>query len=296
MPTVPQLWHLSRLDFLAGADEDELCNALGYDTVIKKHPRRKSVPIEEGTGIVYGLSEGLAKVIRTSPSGRRVVDSFLRPGDLFGRLGDEGPKARGAVFLETLTGCTVLAINADRLRSYLTAHPEAMLTVVQLLEDRQRKLSRRIASLVFKDVFARVVETLLQLTVDIPESCPYGMAVDVRVTQSDLAELVGASRQAVNRCLRRLESAELLHRHSGVYCILDIQKLAALVDLPSGLEPRAGGGGAGLSGGASDPTADGQVAERPYNGGGGNGGASHGGTSHGGSSHGGPHGGRHHTN
>lgn len=234
MSTAPQLWHLTKLDLLAGGDADELCNALGYDTLIRKFPRRKTIPIEEGTGVVYGLSEGLAKVVRTNPAGRRIVDSLLRPGDLLGRVGDDGPKRRGTVALESLTPCTLITINAGRLRQYLTSHPEAMLTVLQVLEDRTRTLSRRVASLVFKDVFARVVETLMQLTVDIPQACPSGLAVDIRVTQSDLAELVGASRQAVNRCLRKLESADLLHRHNGVYCIQDLQKLASCAEAPPG--------------------------------------------------------------
>jgi CRP/FNR family cyclic AMP-dependent transcriptional regulator len=231
----PSVWHLTKLDLLAGAGEEELCNALGYDTIIKKLTRRRSFPIEEGTGLVYGLSEGLAKIVRYSDrspgglgEGRRVVDSLMRPGSIFGRLGDDGPKGRGYVSLESISPCTLIIVKAERLRSYLSMHPDTLLTVVQLLEDQTRKLSRRVESLVFKDVFTRVVETLLQLTADIPQTCPFGMAVDVRVTQSDIADLVGASRQAVNRCLRQLESRDILHRHDGVYCIPDLQKLHRL--------------------------------------------------------------------
>lgn len=237
----PNLWHLTHLDLLAGADEEELCNALGYDTVLKKLPRRRSVAIEEGTGLVYGLSEGLAKVVRYSDKspgglgeGRRVVDSLMRPGSIFGRMGDDGPRGKGHVSLESISACTLVIMKADRLRQYLATHPDVMLTVVQLLEDQTRKLSRRVESLVFKDVFTRVVETVLQLTADVPQACPYGMAVDIRVTQSDIADLVGASRQAVNRCLRQLESRDILHRHDGVYCIPDLRKLHQLT---TGEEP-----------------------------------------------------------
>lgn len=221
----PLLWHLTRIDLLANADEKALASALANDaaTTIRKHPRRKSVPLEEGTGHVFALSEGLAKVCRVSPSGRRVVDALLRPGDLFGRLFDAGP--RQALSLETVTACTLVTVRADRLRAFLASDPELMLTVVQELEDRTRRLTRRVESLVFKDVHRRVVEMLLQLTVDIPQSCPYGMAVDVWVTQSDLADLVGASRQAVNGVLRDLERRDLVHRHHNVYCIQDLAKL-----------------------------------------------------------------------
>lgn len=80
-----------------------------------------------------------------------------------------------------------------------------------------------------------MVETLMPLTVDIPEKCPYdggngvkGMATDCRVTQSDLAELVGASRQAVNLVLRGLESTGMLHRHGRVLCVPGVRRLGTI--------------------------------------------------------------------
>lgn len=226
----PAYWHLTKLDLLSGVDEAELIAALGSEavTTFRRHPRRKGVVLEDGAGFVYGLSEGLAKLARVSPSGRRVVDALVRPGDLVGRLGDDGP--RQTLTLETLTACTVVSIRAEKLRSFLAGRADLMLTAVQILEDRQRRLVRRAESLVFKDVYTRVVETLLQLAVDVPQACPYGLAVDVHVNQSDLADLVGASRQAVNKVLRDLETRDLLHRHGPVYCFQDLKALASLVE------------------------------------------------------------------
>lgn len=219
-------WSLSKLDLFVGVDEDELKRELGRgaELSLRKIGRRERWSIEDRGEWVYGVSEGLVKVLRVSRSGREVVDTLLRMGDLFGRIASEGPKI--ANVMEGLTDCTILCIRAERLREYLRQRPELMLTAMQLVEDRERRLSRRVESLVFKDVYVRVVETLLQLTVDIPETCKYGMAVDVRVTQSDLAALVGASRQAVNRVLRSLEMRDVLHRHDGVLCVPDVARLA----------------------------------------------------------------------
>lgn len=222
------VWQLTKLDLFSDVDEDELCTALGNGAGIKKLPKRRAVPLDEGTGWVYGLAEGIAKLCRPQVSGRRTVEGLLRSGDLFGRLGGEGPRL--PLVVETITACTLVTLPAPGLRKYLTSRPDLMLTVLQMLEDSQRRLQRRVEALVFKDVYTRVTETILQLAVDIPECCPYGMAVDVRINQSDLAELVGSSRQAVNRVLRDLEQRNLLHRHGKVYCIPDLKRIRQKLD------------------------------------------------------------------
>lgn len=222
------VWQLTKLDLFSEVGEDELCTALGNGASVKKLPRRRAVPLDEGTGWVYGLADGIAKLCRPPVSGRRNVEGLLRSGDLFGRLGGEGP--RQALVIETITACTLVTLPAPGLRKYLTSRPDLMLTVLQILEDSQRRLQRRIEALVFKDVYTRVTETVLQLAVDVPESCPFGMAVDIRINQSDLADLVGSSRQAVNRVLRDLERRDLLHRHGKVYCIPDLRRIRQKLD------------------------------------------------------------------
>jgi CRP-like cAMP-binding protein len=232
MALLPSIWHLARLDLFQNADESDLSKALSGNVEVLKIAKRRAIEVDERGEFAYGLSEGLAKVCRMSRSGRKVVDTLLRPGDLFGGL--EGSGKRRESTIETITDCVLVRVRSADLRQYLSTRPDLLMTCVQLLEDRQRKLSRQVESLVFKDVAARVVETLVQLTVQIPEKCPYGgkgiagMAVDCRVTQSDLAELVGASRQAVNRVLRMLEAKDVLHRHGRVLCVPDVQALSRL--------------------------------------------------------------------
>jgi CRP-like cAMP-binding protein len=97
--------------------------------------------------------------------------------------------------------------------------------VVQELENRQRKLVRRIEALVFKDVHTRVAETLLDLARKHQEPCSHGFAVDVRITQQDIAELVGASRQMVSRVLGDFERRLYVQRMGRVLCILHAERL-----------------------------------------------------------------------
>ena len=110
----------------------------------------------------------------------------------------------------------------------LRRHPDLAYSVVQELEDRQRRLVRRLEALVFKDVRARVAETLLELTREHGEPCAHGFAIDVRMSQEDLAELVGASRQMVNRVLGELQRRLYVQRMGRVLCVLHRDRLERL--------------------------------------------------------------------
>jgi CRP-like cAMP-binding protein len=77
---------------------------------------------------------------------------------------------------------------------------------------------------------ARIAETLLELTRDVGETCTHGFAVDVRITQQDLADLVGASRQMVNRILREMFRDFYLKKAGAYICILDVERLRVLAE------------------------------------------------------------------
>jgi CRP/FNR family transcriptional regulator/CRP/FNR family cyclic AMP-dependent transcriptional regulator len=88
--------------------------------------------------------------------------------------------------------------------------------VIQELEARSRRLERRLESLVFKSVEARTVEALLELSGEVGESCSHGMAIDVRLSQQDLADLIGASRESVNRIVGDLQKPNICDVRVGI--------------------------------------------------------------------------------
>jgi len=125
----------------------------------------------------------------------------------------------------------------EAMATLLRAEPALSLEVVQMLETRERRLSNRLEGLVFKDVPTRVVEVLLQLSHDHGEPCQHGFAVDVRVSQQDIADLVGASRQMVNRVIRDLTIKLYVKRKGRVLCILNMARLERLAESLDGSPP-----------------------------------------------------------
>ena len=227
MSVRPEIWYLKKVDLLSELPEEVLA-AIRLSSQVRTVERRRAVTIDSADGQVHVMTEGLAKLCRVSTSGNRVVETVLREGDVFGRVLLDGPRQVCAV--EAISDVSVLSMSRQAVAVAMKAHPGLALEIIQVLEDRQRRLSRQVDSLLYKDVNARVIEALLHIAKTEPDRCSHGWAVDVRITQQDLAELVGASRQAVNRALRSLEDRHFVHRMGRLLCIRDLQALSRLVE------------------------------------------------------------------
>jgi CRP/FNR family transcriptional regulator, cyclic AMP receptor protein len=195
---------------------------------ILEYPRRHQVMLVDRSEEVYVVAGGLVKLCRADRLGRRLIEGILEPGDLFGTVAT--PRDPAEYFLDVVDDTRILAVERAAFLELIGAIPEFSCRVVQLVEDRERVLRRRVESLLFKDVGSRVVETLIDLSREYGEPCPHGMALDVRITQQDLADLVGASRQMVNRVLRELMIKLYLVRKGRYLCILSMERLARLAD------------------------------------------------------------------
>jgi CRP/FNR family transcriptional regulator, cyclic AMP receptor protein len=215
-------WALTSARLWERAPEDAR-RALGERLVVRSHPARAHVLIEDAGELVHVLVSGGAKLYRTSSSGRKLVEALLVPGDVFGRIVSDGAGERVAI--EPLEPTEIGAIPRDVFDAVIKRHPEFAYEVVQHVEDRSRLLARRLEALAFKDVETRLAETLVALAHEHESLCEHGFAVDVRLSQSDLAELVGASRQMVNRVLGKLERQLLVQRVGRVICILHLERL-----------------------------------------------------------------------
>lgn len=191
------------------------------------HPPRQRVLLADSGDRVFFVVAGAAKLGRRGFLGRRVVETIVQQGDLFGSLSASGT---GRSFIvEPIEPLTLLAVPSEIVERCIREHPECALTVIQTLEDQHRKLQRNVESLLFKDLTTRVIEVVLWLAREHGDRCEHGWAVDVRVNQQDLADLCGATRQAVSGVLRKLERRFILRRTGRVICILSMRRLSNLV-------------------------------------------------------------------
>jgi CRP-like cAMP-binding protein len=168
---------------------------------------------------MFGIMTGRVAILTRSPDGRESLVAVLDEGSLFGELGlfDDGPRSADARALEE---STVMVLGYEAVHAAIDAHPTLLWVIVRLLARRLRNTDESLADAVFLDVPARTAKRLLEIAGDADQ-------FRLPMTQEDLAGLVGASRERVNKALSlftRLGWIEVEGRNR--YRILDRQSLS----------------------------------------------------------------------
>jgi CRP/FNR family transcriptional regulator len=173
---------------------------------------------------LYVVLEGKIKLTRTSPDGRENLLSVLGPSEMFGELSLFDPRPRTASAI-AVTECRLAGLGHDDLRPWLTGHPEVAVQLLRALAQRLRKTNDVMADLVFTDVPGRVAKALLDLAERFGQPSDTGLHVHHDLTQEELAQLVGASRETVNKALADFAARNWLRIEARAVVILDIERL-----------------------------------------------------------------------
>lgn len=176
----------------------------------------------------YFVKSGRVRLMHLGHNGRAAVFAILRPGDVFGDIfrpegypAEEMAVAGGEVGLWALEGRT--------LRAQLEAEPALGVELVRAFAEQVRGLRARVLGLTFKEVPARLAETLLSVAEAHGERCAHAGETDLRgITQQDLADLVGASRSFVSTLVNELKREGILGNVGRVLCIRDQKALRRL--------------------------------------------------------------------
>lgn len=179
--------------------------------------RKKVVPagtnlmtVDQPGEVVYLILEGTVKILVEQADGREVILAFLGAGDTVGEMSLVDSAGRSASVV-TLDKCTLLWMDRRTFHELLTQVPEFAQNLVRLLTGRLRLANEQIQALSGLDVAGRLARQILAF------GERYGIRqvggkilIPLRLTQSDLADLVGASRERVNQVLGEFRQQGLL--------------------------------------------------------------------------------------
>ena len=173
---------------------------------------------------LYVIVEGKVTLGHGAGDGRETLLAVLGPGEMFGELSLFDPGRRTAT-ATALTDAVVLGLGRDSLRPWLTGRPEVAEKLLQALAQRLRRTEDAMADLVFSDVPGRVAKALLELADKFGVVRDSEMYVEHDMTQEELAQLVGASRETVNKALAEFVNRAWLRVEQRSVTILDIERL-----------------------------------------------------------------------
>jgi CRP-like cAMP-binding protein len=208
----------------AGLDDEAASALLG--SMSRTRLERGDVLFREGDqgDRLYVIGEGKIKLGRTSKDGRENLLAIQGPGELFGELSlfDPGPRtATASAIAET----QLLGLGHEDLNDYLAGRPAVATAMLAALARRLRRTNDILADLVFTDVPGRVAKALLDLSTRFGRRSEDGVLVAHDLTQEELAQLVGASRETVNKALADFASRGWLRLEARAVLLLDVERL-----------------------------------------------------------------------
>jgi CRP/FNR family cyclic AMP-dependent transcriptional regulator len=202
----------------ADLDEAELRDIESAASVITL--RRGDVLFAEGDGpdALYIVTSGRVAIANRSPDGRESVIALMEPGDLFGEMGlfDDSGRSAEARALEP---STAVCVPYGPVRRLYVERPESLWSVVRLLAGRLRSTDEALADSVFLDVTGRTAKRLLELAGDRDE-------FTLPITQEELAGMVGASRERVNKAIASFVRLGWIEQSERRYLITNRDQLS----------------------------------------------------------------------
>jgi len=173
---------------------------------------------------LYVMLSGKVKLTRTSADGRENLLAVLGPGEMLGELSlfDPGPRTASAV---AVTDAVLAGLGHDDLRPFIMRQPEVAVHLLKALATRLRRTNDVVADLVFTDVPGRVAKALLDLAQRFGKEGEDGLHVHHDLTQEELAQFVGASRETVNKALAEFALRGWLRIEAKAVVLLDIERL-----------------------------------------------------------------------
>jgi len=168
---------------------------------------------------------GSIRISIPSASGKEIVLAILQPGEIFGEIALLDGKERTAD-AKAMTDCQLAVLERSDVLALLERHPTAWLRVVEVLCERLRRTDQHISELALLQLPVRLAKTLLRLAEATPGASPRG--VEIQLSQRELGNFVGASRESVNKCLGDWQRAGILRIEENVIVLTDAASLEAL--------------------------------------------------------------------
>jgi CRP/FNR family transcriptional regulator, cyclic AMP receptor protein len=218
---------LQRLPLFAGLSAETA--SLLEGGAQKRSFRRGEVIFHKGDpgSAMYVIAEGQVKIILPSDGGEEALLGVLDPGDFFGELSLIDGHPRSATIVATEPTDTIV-LHRDEFLRVIHASPNVAVDMLRVLARRLRETDEFVEDAIFLDVPGRLAKKLLELGDTYGDARPDGTVIGIRLTQSELATMVGATRESVNKHLRS-------YRARG---IIDVNRQRIIIRRPEELQRR----------------------------------------------------------
>lgn len=179
--------------------------------------------------VLYLVKSGQVRIFVHGNGQETSVILFGRPGDIFGELAivDGLPRSANAT---AMVNTWVYTLDREQFRTHMRHTPQLALNFMKLLTVRVRNSTQQVNSLASQSVSGRLARLLLRLAQDYGEAEHSGVRINANLNDSDLASLIGASRESTNKTLSVFRRQDLIRKNDGHIIIIDPDSLREVVN------------------------------------------------------------------
>ena len=216
---------LARSGIVQGVEPDAVA-ALSAQLKPVDFPKGHTIFVEGEPGDrLFIIVSGKVKIVRSAADGRENLLTVMGPSDMFGELAifDPGPRTSSVT---TITQVRAVSMDREALKSWIAGRPEIAEQLLRVLARRLRRTNDNLGDLIFTDVPGRVAKQLLQLVQRFGAQEGNALRVTHDLTQEEIAQLVGASRETVNKALADFSQRGWIRVEGKSVMILEPERLA----------------------------------------------------------------------
>ena len=213
--------------FAEFSDEDRTTVA---SLMIARHYPKHSVLVYEGDpgDALFIVVNGNVAVTRVSNDGKETILTILREGDFFGEMGVLDGSPRSAT-IKSLRDVDVAILARKDFLDLLAKSPAMSLSLVLALSSRLRETNQAIQAAAYQDIRTRLASLLIHLSKNFGEPADNGTRLTLRLTNQEMANMIGTTRETVNRMLNRFWDEKLIDMRTANIVITDMPKLKTIV-------------------------------------------------------------------
>ena len=192
-------------------------------------PREAIVAKGDPATEFFVLLRGRAKVTAQGADGTDTAINVMGPGEVFGEIGLLDGQPRSAT-VTTLEECEMAVVDKRAFDDLLAASPPIAVKLLAVLAGRIRDLTTRLEDHAFLDVPARLAKQLLWLATNHGTESGSGVRVELKLSQQEFGDFIGATRESVNKHLRDWTRSGLIKHERDCLEILDLDALRAIAE------------------------------------------------------------------
>jgi len=228
-PTYEEKRQIFERPFLLGKLSGDEIDTLLHYTRVERYPAGSEIFSKGSPGSsMMAVLRGTLKMSSVSADGKEVVLNLMNPGDCFGEIALLDGEARSTDAV-AMTDCELLMLYRRDFMPILEKRADICLILLKVLCQRLRQTTEQVEDVLFRHLESRIAKALLHLAESASLHSVQGIAVDLHLSQRELGNIAGCSRESVNKQLQIWHRAGLIDLSKGSIVIRDIPAIERLV-------------------------------------------------------------------